>query len=440
MPILLREALDASASLFDAVKRSSRPADREITAGLKKQRRLSKSELNLVAKTVYAMVRRRRELETIAAGETMAPRAWVLLHLLSGTHIRPQDIPGPDPFLDGVLAMIKAWRSRPAPTDPAERMSLNASLPRWLTQRLIDVYGEETAEPLARSLRRPSSLILRVNTLRCTKEALRARLRAEGVRTSWTKWSPLALVCHKRPRLKNKNTWNKGGFEIQDEGSQLLGMLVDAQPGEVIIDGCAGAGGKTLLLAAAMKGEGELWAIDRYGHRLEPLGERAARAGVRFISRLALEGSKGPEGLAALAGRGDGVLVDAPCSATGALRRDPDAAWRLSLERIAEFQSVQRAILETNAALVKEGGRLVYATCSVLSDENAEVVESFLSEHPEFTLVDAHEVLSRQGVPALSHPEGVPAQMLQLLPSLHGTDGFFGAVMIRRAASFEQDE
>ena len=271
-------------------------------------------------------------------------------------------------------------------------------------------------------------LTARVNGLKGEREALRARLAQEGVNTQVTPLSPLGLILDTRLNAFSLETFRDGAFELQDEGSQLLGLIVDAPPTKVV-DACAGAGGKTLQLAVQMKNRGDLYALDIEEERMEDLRKRTRRAGVHNV-RTQLIPADGPEvdtALTTLQGKADRVLVDAPCSGTGTLRRKPDARYRLTPEMLAEHVARQKKLIERFSGLVKPGGRLIYGTCSVLREENEAVVEDFLSRHPGWTVRPVAEELG----PELGAKVSQGGPYLKLAPHLHGTDGFFGAILVR---------
>jgi 16S rRNA (cytosine967-C5)-methyltransferase len=230
----------------------------------------------------------------------------------------------------------------------------------------------------------------------------------------------------KKPALQKLDVFTTGAIEVQDEGSQLLTHLLGAKRGEMVADFCAGAGGKTLAIGAMMRNTGRLYAFDIAAHRLAKLKPRLARSGLSNVQTIAIDSEKDIR-VKRLAGKFDRVLVDAPCSGLGTLRRNPDLKWRHGLDSVARLVKVQASILESAAKLVKAGGTLVYATCSVLPDENQNIVQAFLSAHPEFELMPAREVLATQKIDI---PESAEREdCLQLLPHLHQTDGFFAACM-----------
>jgi 16S rRNA (cytosine967-C5)-methyltransferase len=283
------------------------------------------------------------------------------------------------------------------------------------------------AERAAEAMNERAPLTVRVNGFKGDREQLRARLAQEGVQSSPTPLSPLGLVLDTHTNVFSLESFRDGWFEIQDEGSQLLGLLVDAPPTKVV-DACAGAGGKTLQLAVQMKNRGDLYALDIHEARIEALRKRARRDGVHNVRSQIIppEGPEAEETLAPLHGKADRVLVDAPCSGTGTFRRKPDARYRLTPEMLAEHVARQKALLERFCKLVKPGGRLIYGTCSVLREENEAVVEDFLAKHPDFSVRPVTQELGPElGAKVSQGP------YLRLAPHLHGTDGFFGAILVR---------
>lgn len=310
-------------------------------------------------------------------------------------------------------ALVSAWLAPQPREGLAEDLRLN--IPSALYTLLKAQYGDEL-DALARSLNTEASVDLRVNTLRATRGEALTALTQEGLEATPTPFAPTGLRLKKRAALQATAVFRDGWIEPQDEGSQLLAQLLYPQPGEKVCDYCAGAGGKTLALGALMQNRGELYACDVSQTRLEKLLPRAQRAGLTIIQAWLLRGDQ------PAASHFDAVLVDAPCSATGTWRRNPDLGLRpLDLAALAQQQS---QILEKAASLVKPGGRLVYATCSLLAQENDAVVDAFLNKQPAFRSADAGAALAAQGI-------RLPGERLRLLPHQHGTDGFFAAALVR---------
>ena len=230
--------------------------------------------------------------------------------------------------------------------------------------------------------------------------------------------------------MNKSPTFLRGDFEVQDEGSQLLALLLDAKRGEMVVDFCAGAGGKTLALGAAMRSTGRLYAFDTSAHRLDALKPRLARSGLSNVHPAAIAHER-DDRVKRLTGKIDRVLVDAPCSGLGTLRRNPDLKWRQNLQAIEEMGEKQTAILQSAARMVKPGGRLVYATCSILTHENEAIAQAFSEANPDFQVLNAAELLTGLKVEAAerlcSGGDG-GTQYLRLWPHRHATDGFFAAV------------
>jgi 16S rRNA (cytosine967-C5)-methyltransferase len=260
-----------------------------------------------------------------------------------------------------------------------------------------------------------------------TRDAARAALAGTGIEAAPTPHSPLGLRVAGRPSLARHPLVADGAIEVQDEASQLVGYVVAPRRGEMVADFCAGAGGKTLLMGALMRSQGRLYAFDVAEKRLANLKPRLARSGLSNVHPQLLAGLRDAK-LRRLAGKLDRVLVDAPCTGFGTLRRNPDLKWRQPESAVAELAAKQQAILAAAATLVKPGGRLVYATCSVLPDENDAVVSAFVDAHPGFARGNAAAELARAGIALDTGPE------LCLFPHRHGCDGFFAAILERRSA------
>ncbi|MBC7503021.1 MAG: RsmB/NOP family class I SAM-dependent RNA methyltransferase, partial [Herminiimonas sp.] len=271
----------------------------------------------------------------------------------------------------------------------------------------------------------PAPLDLRVNTVKAKREEVIEALATAPILCEPTPYSQLGIRVVKKPALQNLPLFQSGAIEVQDEGSQLLSLVVGAKRGEMVVDFCAGAGGKTLALGAAMRNTGRLYAFDISEKRLTKLKPRLARSGLSNVHPVQIAHENDAK-IKRLAGKIDRVLVDAPCSGLGTLRRNPDVKWRQTQEGLAELNVKQTAILSSAARLVKQGGRLVYATCSLLDEENEAIVTQFLAAHEDFVLVPMKEVLAEQKV------ELDMQDYLKLMPHLHQTDGFFAAVLERR--------
>jgi len=302
---------------------------------------------------------------------------------------------------------------------------MRANLPKWLFDKLVAQNGEADTMQLADALNQPAPLDLRVNTIKANKDEVVAALATAPILCEPTPYAPLCLRVLKKPSLQNLPLFKSGAIEVQDEGSQILAQIVGAKRGEMVVDFCAGAGGKTLALGAIMRNTGRLYAFDVSDKRLTKLKPRLARSGLSNVHPVLIAHERDAK-IKRLAGKIDRVLVDAPCSGLGTLRRNPDVKWRQSERAITELNEKQNAILAGAARLVKAGGRLVYVTCSLLDDENETVVAQFLAAHEDFALVPMRDVLAEQKI-ALEMGD-----FLKLLPHKHQTDGFFAAVLERK--------
>ncbi|MEO5768728.1 MAG: RsmB/NOP family class I SAM-dependent RNA methyltransferase [Polyangia bacterium] len=310
----------------------------------------------------------------------------------------------------------------------AEREAIRLSVPTWLFEKLAAERGQEAAAGLIDAMNQRAPLAIRVNTALTTRDKLIDELAEEGVTARPGRWTPTALVLETRVNAFGLSAFRRGLFEVMDEGSQVVAELVAPPPGGRVLDACAGAGGKTLALAASLAGKGRVLAIDVDGKKLEELRRRARRAGLNNVTARVI-GKDGAELPAEARPSGwDRVLVDAPCSGLGTLRRNPEARWRMRPSTVAEFPPRQMGLLVTYAPLVAVGGRLIYATCTVMGDENERVVEQFLAERDDFVRVPVKEIWGRARAEELSQGED---GFLRLSPALHDTDGFFAAVMRR---------
>jgi len=411
-----RALLAQAGSAATMVLRGNAPADQLLSRYFREHRNLGQNDRAFVAECVFAVLRRRRSLE--AAAGSSEPRALVGAAMLRVLGFSARALQGL--VDDGLLARVRSSESAALP--PAVR----ADLPDWLWERLVAQQGETEALRIAQGLLNPAPLDLRVNLARTEREAAQARLGADAIESSATPYSPAGLRLAGKPAINRHPLFSEGLVEVQDEGSQLLAWLLAPRRGEMIADYCAGAGGKTLAAAMLMRGSGRVYAMDVSAKRLAALAPRAARAGITSVQTLVL----GEDDARArrLAGKLDRVLVDAPCSGFGTLRRNPDLKWRHQPAAIDELAAKQGAILRAAAPLVKPGGRLVYATCSILREENDAVVDAFQAAHGEFRPLSAATLLAAQRI-ALDTGE-----RLRLWPHLHGTDGFFAAVFERTAA------
>jgi 16S rRNA (cytosine967-C5)-methyltransferase len=316
----------------------------------------------------------------------------------------------------------------PWPEAPVARMALECSLPDWLVERNVEMLGEEEARQLGEACNQAAPVILRVNTMKAPREAVQAALEAEGYPCDPTRLSPFGLTLRERANVFTTETFKRGWFEIQDEASQMVSLCVDPKPGARVLDACAGGGGKTLHLSALMGGRGAVFALDVSKRRLDSLRDRARRDDCQNVRVTRVSPDAPPP--AELIGKMQYLLIDAPCTGMGVLRRNPDARWKVTPEVVRELAAKQRAILEHYLPCLAPAGRLVYATCSTLHEEDEAVVDDFIAAHNDFKPANLAAILSRHGLERLVAPA---SHCLRLWPHRHGTDGFFVAVLERAA-------
>jgi 16S rRNA (cytosine967-C5)-methyltransferase len=408
-----------------------------LAAGFR-EARLGQAERRLVAEAVYGQIRLHRRidhalafglrptgrtLDDLPPGERDLARHLAWLVIAAG--LGPDDVAAAAParVAPAIRALAREPQALDAVSDPQRRAAIELSYPDWIVARLVAEIGLDEARRLCAAMNERAPLTVRANTVRTSREELARRLAEEGVETE-----PTPIAAHGLRFTRYVNAFGLAAFragllEVQDEGSQLVAEACAPPPRGLVVDACAGAGGKTLALAALTGGKGRVVALDVDGRKLEELRRRARRAGLSSVQAR----EPGPEATLGLAGRADRVLCDAPCSGLGVLRRNPEARWRLTPDAVAELPARQLAILEQYAGLCAPGGRLVYATCTVLASENDDVVATFLAAHPEFERVLLKEILG--AARALQIGDGT---CLRLYPHRHGTDGFFAAVLRRR--------
>ncbi|MBI2317559.1 MAG: RsmB/NOP family class I SAM-dependent RNA methyltransferase [Betaproteobacteria bacterium] len=414
-----RPLLDACAAALSEVLRFARPADAVLSHFFREHANLGRRDRALIAETVYAVVRRLRLLSRLSGSDSprqLALAAWVAL---LGANLREVSAFSARAE-EEQLARIKADAHLP------QSFEVECDLPDWLIERLRRRFDDGALLALARGMQRGAPLDLRVNLARTSRAEVISALAADGIGAQATPYSPAGVRVAGNPAINAHSLFRAGLVEVQDEGSQILCCLVAPRRGEMVVDFCAGAGGKTLALGMLMRSIGRLYAFDVSAKRLAQLKPRLARSGLSNVHPQRIENERDPR-LARLAGKIDRVLVDAPCTGLGTLRRNPDLKWRRSAADLEELRAKQAAILGAAARLVKPGGRLVYATCSLLDEENRAVVDAFRAAHSEFTLKPACQVLAQERIPLEM------GEVLELWPHRHATDGFFAVVLERSA-------
>ncbi len=417
--------LEATADLVGLVLKFDHPADQVVSRFFRDHREFGPRERATLAETVYTVLRKKLLFDHLSpSGSGSKERRMAIL----GFH-------GPRDFLKSALNDTeKRWLDNcdaVKPDDLLERHRHN--LPEWLVAPLKAQLGDGFW-PLVESLQQPAPLDLRVNALTDKRAEVKAELAKAAIKSVVTPFSPWGLRIEGKPALTKLDAFARGAIEVQDEGSQLLALLLDAKRGEMVVDFCAGAGGKTLAIGATMRNTGRLYAFDTSAHRLDALKPRLARSKLSNVHPAAIAHER-DDRIKRLAGKIDRVLVDAPCSGLGTLRRNPDLKWRQSVKSVEELTAKQTAILQSASRLVKSGGRLVYATCSVLPEENEAIAEAFSAANPDYEPVDAAELLQGlkvEGSEALCAGGESGRRYLRLWPHRHSTDGFFAAVWNRK--------
>jgi 16S rRNA (cytosine967-C5)-methyltransferase len=393
------------------------PADTTLRYFFKNER-IGSNERALVAETTFGVLRHRLLLE-VACAENATPRRMALAYLVKfgGYNLRE---------IDPVLKRDeREWLAIAKGTNyENQSLSVQAELPGWLIEKMQATYNDEEILTLGVSMQHGAPLDIRVNTLLAKREDVLQQLHEQKIDAMLTPYSPLGIRLKEKIPLNKDALFTEGKVEVQDEGSQLLGFLLAPKRNDMVVDFCAGAGGKTLMLSALMNSQGRLYALDVSEKRLANLKPRLKRSGASNIQPMLISHENDLK-VKRLAGKIDRVLVDAPCSGLGTLRRNPDLKFRQSSTSIAELNQKQAAILSSASRLVKKGGRLVYATCSILPEENQHIVQAFMASHPDFALVPAGVVLQQQKIPLEM------GEYLELRPNLHDTDGFFAAVLER---------
>jgi 16S rRNA (cytosine967-C5)-methyltransferase len=426
--------LSAAIELIDTIDAQRVPAAKALKEWGTAHRYAGSGDRAAISGLIWDVLRRQSSSAYLMDDDTARARVLGMLHLERGMDV------------DAVAALCDGGRFAPEPLSDAERTALASrslqgapahiagDYPEWLDSHLAKVFGDDrVAEATAMASRAP--LDLRVNTLKTSRDKMLPRLKHLGANE--TPWSPLGLRIELGADARNvgihaEEDFVKGGIEVQDEGSQLAALFSAAKPGEQVIDLCAGAGGKTLALAAMMQGKGRLIATDRDKRQLAPIHERLSRAGVHNCDVRTPKGDADP--LSDIKGSADLVVIDAPCTGTGTWRRNPDAKWRMRPGALEVRLKDQAEVLDRAAPLVKPGGRIAYITCSVLPVENGEQVAAFLARHREFSIVPPKQTAAvlwdkaeAFAAAALQSPEG-----WLMTPRRTGTDGFFVSILVRK--------
>lgn len=400
------------------------PADVLMSIYFKKSKHLGPRERTLIAEGIYYTM---RHLSMITwrmspVRPDKAPRLTGLLALALQHGVDKIADPILGKEKNPLLNMLSAKESK-APKQ------VQAEVPEWLYEKAVVQYSDHKA--LFEALQEGAPLDLRVNTMKATPDEVIAELQEHGVKAEKGQYSPECVRLNIKPALTQWPIYKEGKVDVQDEGSQLIARLVQPKRGEMICDFCAGAGGKTLALGALMKSSGRIYAFDVNEKRLAGLTPRMRRAALSNIYPVVIRDEQDKH-VKRLYGKLDRVLVDAPCSGTGTYRRNPDLKWRFGEDELARINGIQKSVIRSAAKMLKPGGRLVYSTCSILREENQDVIEEFLKENADFELLNAWEILSKQGVEVSPFQKERFGDYFVMLPQLNGTDGFFGAVLRRK--------
>jgi 16S rRNA (cytosine967-C5)-methyltransferase len=430
--------VEAAIGLLDEIDKGRAPADDTVATYFRRHRFAGVKDRAAISGHIYAVLRHRALLDWWIAragnglGLDARKRMLTALKLIErwSQDEMHRAFDG-DRFRPGAISNEEAAMLAAMPEDAAKHADMPPEVagnyPAWLEPYLSAALGENLEKEMA-ALNGEAALDLRANALKTDRDKAMAALKREGIGVARTPLSPLGLRVFERIPLATLDIFKKGFIEVQDETSQIAALLADARPGMRVADFCAGAGGKTLALAAAMKNRGHLVACDTSAKRLERATERLRRAGASIVQRVPLS-SERDKWVKKHAAGFDRVFVDAPCSGTGTWRRNPDAKWRLRPKDLEELAALQAAILDSAQRLVKPGGRLIYATCSLLKEEDEAQIEQFLGAHAGFALKPIGEVWRE----TIGGEPPHPGDMMRLTPARDGTDGFFVAVMERKA-------
>lgn len=423
----MQQRIEQVAEILITILKFRFPADAVLSHWFKENRHLGGRDRGEVAEAVFDILRHLRRYRQFAeSGTGPANQRLAILGLASTL--------GPEVLNSVLNEHQKGWLQHTLNMDLSSVIpQIRYSMPDWLFEQLIVLPDSEA---LMQKLNQKATLDLRVNPLRAERQAILSGLQSDevlsGFKPEATPYSPWGIRLRGKPAINRWELFEKGLLEVQDEGSQILCMLVSPRRSDMVIDFCAGAGGKTLLLGAMMRSQGRLYAFDVSAARLAKAKPRFARSGLSNVTSVQINNENDTR-VKRLAGKAQRVLVDAPCSGVGTLRRNPDLKWRQTPTDLAELCQLQGRILASAARCVAPGGRLIYSTCSLLPQENEQQIQAFLTNNENFELVPIEQVLGDRN-PGLVSENG----MLKLRPDIHQTDGFFVAVLERRKIAAEK--
>ncbi len=435
----LKSLLSHSIEAYTAVRTDSRPADAVLSDYLRARKYLGSHDRKFISETVYATLRQELSLERFTRTcfpELSNKLTYSLIIFLSLAQRSQENLLSPTSELTLLPEQtLSDLNARFLSYCKTQTLSERFSFPDWVTEKLRAEFSESDLERLYASLNSEAPLTLRTNTLLISREDLQARLLRENITTTFGTLSPDALLCDQRRPIFQTEAFKQGLCEIQDEGSQLISLLLNPKPKTLTLDACAGGGGKTLHLATLMQNKGKVYAYEKYPKRFGNIRDRLKRSSLQNVELLNSD-EKLQRFRAKFSGKVDYLLIDAPCTGSGTLRRNPDLKRRLTPDSLDRIKITQSEILDNYAPLLKEGGRLVYATCSIFREENEAQVEAFLSSHKDFSLLPVSEVVKDIRIDAdltrlrerLHHET-----YLKLFPHCDNTDGFFAAVLTRHS-------
>ena len=426
--------IQAAIELLEEIESERRPADRMLSAYYRSRRYIGSKDKTAISETVYDVMRQKGSLSWLCNESNLSdtPRSWVILNLLS-KQVDIDELFIGDDYSPEVLseeeAAAQVHASRLLQTNAIQTApeAARLNLPEWLVPLMQKSLGEGFVDEML-TMQKRAELCIRTNTLKSDRQNLQAVLQSDNIETTPTQHSPGGLMIHQKVSFNHVPAFKEGLFEVQDQGSQLIALVAGVKPGDKVVDFCAGAGGKTLALAAQMENKGVIHACDVHTKRLENLAKRKKRAGVHNIQTHVLS-SERDKWVKRQSGKMDVVLIDAPCTGTGTWRRSPDARWNLEIENLESLQTLQANILESASRLVKPGGKLIYATCSLLQEENEMQIVNFLSNHNEF---ESGTLAGKDYLQGLNIRQD---HQLSTSPTQTGMDGFFMAVLHRKAST-----
>ncbi len=421
--------IQAAIDLYNEAGRRAAPLDVVISQYFRSRRYIGSKDKGVISGVVYGMMRRLGEvdylIDTMKGDKSYRLRVFVYLLLEGATKQDIDNICSGDTYAPKILnneekKVIKGIDFAALKKAP-DHARMN--YPKWMDWHLKQAFGDDL-DAVMEAMNQQATTDIRVNTLKSSVDKVQAQMKSEGFEMRRTDYSPLGLRMDERRSVFSTKVFKEGAFEMQDEGSQLIAAICRVAPGMKVTDFCAGAGGKTLALSADMGNKGTLHACDIHERRLKEMPKRLKRAGVNNVQTHLLA-SENDKWVKRHKETQDVVLVDAPCSGAGTWRRSPDSRWKMTQESLQELTEIQASVLQSAARLVAKGGRLIYATCSVLKEENEQQVEKFLEANPHFQLQKIEELDVKANL-----PEGV-ATYLKLNPHHHGTDGFFVASLVK---------